>query len=84
MQIENFIDKSGDNISKYFVWVFPADEKNTLNNISIEIKNKGEKYPFIIANTDPAYRGGWHWWSFLDLDGEDSLFFSTFLELWVS
>ena len=42
MQIENFIDKSGDNISKNFVWVFPADEKNTLNNISIEIKNKGE------------------------------------------
>ena len=40
VQIENFIKKSGDNISKNFVGVFPAGEKNRFNDISIEIKNK--------------------------------------------
>ena len=44
VQIENFIKKSGDNISKKIVGVFPADEKDRFNDISIEIKNKGAKY----------------------------------------
>ena len=80
VQIENFIIKSGDNISKNFVGLFPADKKNRFNDISVEIKNKGIKYSFMIASTDPVDKDGWHWWSFLDIHGEDSLFFSTLLE----
>ena len=44
--------------------VFPADEKNRLNDIRIESKNKGVKYSFMIANTDSAGKNGWHLWSF--------------------
>ena len=84
MQIENFIKKSGDNISKNFLGVFPADEKSRLNNGSIELKKKGAKYPFMVANTESADKDGRHWWSFLDIDGEDSQFFFTLLERWVS
>ena len=61
VQIGNFIKKSGNNISKNFVGVFPADEKkkkNRSNEISIEMKNKGAKYLFMIANTDPANKDG--------------------------
>ena len=79
VQFENFIKKSGENISKNFMGVFPADEKNRFNDISIESKNKGAKYSFIIANTDSAGKDGWHLWSFLDIDREDSLFFPTLL-----
>ena len=85
VKIENFMNKSGDNVSKNILRMFPADEKNRLNNINIKIKNKGAKYPFMIANTDTDDKSGWHWWSFLDIVGENSLFFfSTLLELWVS
>ena len=80
VQFENFIKKSDENISKKIMGVFPADRKNRFNNISIEIKNKGAKCSFMIANTDSAGKDGWHLWSFLDIDGEDSLFFSTLLE----
>ena len=27
----------------------------------------GRKYPFLIANTDRADKGGMHWWSILDI-----------------
>ena len=33
VQIENFIKKSGNSISKNFVGVFPADEKKTGSTI---------------------------------------------------
>ena len=60
VQIENFIKKSDDNISKSFVGVFPADEKKRFNDTSIEIKNKVAKYSFMTANTDPVDKDGWH------------------------
>ena len=41
VKIENFMNKSGDNVSKNILRMFPADEKNRLNNINIKIKNKG-------------------------------------------
>ena len=61
VQIENFIKKSGDNISENFVGVFPADETNRFNDLSTGIKNKGAKYPFMIVHTDPADKDGWYW-----------------------
>ena len=61
VQIENFIKKSGDNISENFAGVFPADETNRFNHLRTGIKNKGAKYPFMIVNTDPADKDGWYW-----------------------
>ena len=78
VQIENFVKKSGDNISKNFLGVLPADEENRFNNVSIELKEKGAKYPFMVANTESADKDGRHWWSFLDIDGGDSQFFCSF------
>ena len=34
-----------------------------------------QKYPFMVANTDPVRKPGIHWWSFLDKDEKDTLFF---------
>ena len=33
----------------------------------------------MIANTDPAREPGLNWWSFIDTDEEDTLFFSIHL-----
>ena len=44
------------------------------------MKYKGAKYSFMIVNTDSADKDWWHWWSFLDIDGEDPLVFSTLLD----
>ena len=32
----------------------------------------------MIANTDPANKSEHHWWSFLDVEEENSLFFYSF------
>ena len=60
------------NLSDNFVDVFPADTKRELLD---KISKKETKYPFMIANTDPARKPGIHWWSFLDTDERDALFF---------
>ena len=39
-----------------------------------EISGKETKYPFRIANTDPARKPGIHSWSFLDTDEKNTLF----------
>ena len=44
------------------------------------MKYKGAKYSFMIVNTDFADKDRWDWWSFLDIDGEDPLFFFTLLD----
>ena len=77
-----FCNGQSANISKKVVGVFPANEKkkNEFNDISIKMKYKGAKYSFMIVNTDSADKDWWHWWSFLDIDGEDPLVFSTLLD----
>ena len=42
---------------KTFWECFKLMKKNRFNDISIEVKNKEAKYPFMIANTDPADKG---------------------------
>ena len=62
-----------------FVGVFPANKKKKFLG---EISRKEIKYPFMIANTDPARKLGIHWWSFLDTDERDTLFvFDSFRTL---
>ena len=55
-------------------------KKNEFNDKSIKMKYKGAKYSFMIVNTDFADKDRWDWWSFLDIDGEDPLFFFTLLD----
>ena len=58
-----------------FVGVFPADEKEkNFVKFSENMKQKKAKYPFMIANTDPAAKSGTHWWSFLDTKQKGTLF----------
>ena len=62
-----------------FDGVFPANKKKKFLG---EISRKEIKYPFMIANTDPARKLGIHWWSFLDTDERDTLFvFDSFRTL---
>ena len=71
-ELENFFQNKGTNLSQNFVGVFPADQKR---EFLAEVSRKKTKYPFMVANTDPARKSGIHWWSFLDTDEKDTLFF---------
>ena len=73
LEPERFFKTNGESLSNNFVEVFPADEKREFIN---EIQHNGKaNYPFMIANTDPHNKPGVHWWSILETDGRDTLFF---------
>ena len=36
------------------------------------------KFPFVIANTDANDKPGVHWWSILDIEPKNDMFFDTF------
>ena len=57
-ELEYFIENAGDNISKNFVGVFPADHKHRFHEISSEIRSKGAEYLFMIVNTDAEDKPG--------------------------
>ena len=44
------------------------------NNISNEIRSKGAEYRFMTGNTDAEDKTGTHWWSFLHIEENDSIF----------
>ena len=71
-ELEKFFMNNGRNLSDNFVGVFPAKKKKEFLD---EISRKETMYPFMIANTDPARKPVIHWWSFLDTDERDTLFF---------
>ena len=48
---------------------------NKFINHSEMIKEKKGKYPFIIANTDDSSEKGTHWWSILNIEPRNELFF---------
>ena len=74
-QIEDAFKKIGDeDLSEYFVGVFPSNDMNKFINHAAMISDKG-KYPFIIANTDASNKPGVHWWSILDIDPRKNIFF---------
>ena len=73
LELERFFKTNGESLSNNFVGVFPADEKREFIN---EIQhNDKANYPFMIANTDPHNKPGVHWWSILETDARDTLFF---------
>ena len=75
-QIENAIKKIGDeDLLHNFVGVFPSNYMNRFINHSAMIEEKKGKYPFIIANTDANNKKGTHWWSILNIEPKNELFF---------
>ena len=75
-QIENAIKKIGDeDLLNNFVGVIPSDYMNRFINHSAMIEEKKGKYPFIIANTDANNKKGRHWWSILNIEPKNELFF---------
>ena len=75
-QIENAIKKIGDeDLLDNVVGVFPSDCMNRFINHSAMIEEKKGKYPFIIANTDADNKKGTHWWSMLNTEARNELFF---------
>ena len=48
---------------------------NKFVNRSAMIEEKKGKYPFIIVNTDANNKKGTHWWSILNMEPKNELFF---------
>ena len=80
LELERFFKNNGENLSNNFVGVFPVDEKKEFIN---EIQhNDKEKYRFMVAYTDLHKKPGVHWWSFLNTDQRDTLFFFDSFEIY--
>ena len=74
-QIENAIPNIGDNdLISNFAAVFPSNYMNKFIDHAAMISTKG-KYPFIIANTDISNKQGTNWWSILDIEPKNDIFF---------
>ena len=74
-QIENAITNIGNNdLISNFVAVFPSNYMNKFIDHAAMISTKG-KYPFIIANTDNSNKQGTNWWSILDTELKNDIFF---------
>ena len=52
----------------------PSNRMNKFINHAAMISDRG-KYPFIIANTDAEGKLGVHWWSILDIEPRNDIFF---------
>ena len=75
-QIEEAIAKIDDkDLLENFVGVFPSNYMNKFINHAAMIEDKKGKFPFIIANTDRSDKKGTHWWSMLDIDPKNDIFF---------
>ena len=74
-QIEEAFEKIGDeDLLENFVGVFPSNRVNRFINHAAMISESG-KYPFVIANTDADNEPGVHWWSILDIEPRNDIFF---------
>ena len=75
-QIEEAIATIGvKDLLENFVGVFPSNYMNKFTNHGAMIEDKKGKFPFIIANTDSSDKKGTHWWSILDIDPKNEIFF---------
>ena len=77
--IVNFFEnKTGDDLKKNFVSVFPSNYV-TRFILFYEMMIEKNRYPFIIMNTDRSNKNGTNWWSFLDLhQGKEIFSFDSF------
>ena len=75
--LEDVFTNSGEILRDNFAGVLPSDKKHKFmeGQLKENLKLKKVRYPFMIANTDPEKKPGTHWWSFLDTDAKDTLFF---------
>ena len=74
-QIEEAFEKIGDeDLLENFVRVFPSNRMNRFINHTAMISESG-KYPFVIANTDADNKPGVHWWSIIDIEPRNDIFF---------
>ena len=74
-QIEGAFKKIGDeDLLENFVGVFPSNKMNRFINHAAMISDVG-KYPLIIANIDAEGKPGVHWWSILDIEPRNDIFF---------
>ena len=60
---------------KTLLGYFPSNYMNKFINHAAMIEDKKGKYPFIIANTDKDNKRGTHWWSILDIEPRNDIFF---------
>ena len=75
-QIEDAIKKIGDeDLSENFVGVFPSNYMNKFINHAAMIEDKKGKYAFIIAKTDKDNKRGTYWWSILEIEPRNDIFF---------
>ena len=74
-QIEDTFKKIGDeDLLENIFGVFTSNYMNKFINHAAMISDKG-RYPFIIANTDASNKPGVHWWSILDIEPRNDIFF---------
>ena len=75
--LEKIFTNSGEVLRDNFVGVSPSDKKYEFleGQLKENLKSKKARYDFMFANTDPGKNPGTHWWSFLDTDAKDTLFF---------
>ena len=63
--IVKFIEENtNEEFKKNFIGVFPANYINKFISFHDLLIESGAYYPFVIRNTDRAYKKGTHWWSF--------------------
>ena len=73
-QIKDAFKKIGDeDLLENFVAVFPSNYMNKFINHAAMTSDRG-KYPLIIANTDASDKPGVHWWSILDIEPRNNIF----------
>ena len=78
-QIEEAFEKIGDeDLLENFVGVFPSNRINRFVNHAATISESG-KYQFVRANTDADNKPGVHWWSILDIELRNDIFFFILL-----
>ena len=63
-----------EDLLEKFVGVFPSNYMNKFIDHVAMISDKG-KYPFIIANTNANDKPGVHWWSIIDIEPRNDIFF---------
>ena len=64
-----------------FVGFFPSNKMNKFFDVTKMMK--GNKYPFLIANTDRPDKPGTHWWSILDIDSKNNFLLFVHSVCWV-